>query len=179
MARLPYVDPASASPNVRALLEALPVKLNLFRMLAHAESPFRPILETGAAILAQLSLSPAVRELAILRVATLSRAKYEWTQHVPIALACGVTSEQVAALERGEIQAGCFDAVEQAVLRFVTEVANDVRASDEALDRVSTALGVRAVVELLVVVGYYRLIAGVLETTGVDLDLPVISETKV
>ena len=35
MARLPYVDPATAPPEVREALEAIP-PLNIFRTLAHA-----------------------------------------------------------------------------------------------------------------------------------------------
>jgi len=35
MARLPYVDPATAPKEVRQILERLPVSLNIFRMMAH------------------------------------------------------------------------------------------------------------------------------------------------
>ena len=69
MARLPYVDPATASEDVRTLLERLPVRLNVFRMMAHAENDFRPLVGLGTAILGRQKLSPKLRELAILRVA--------------------------------------------------------------------------------------------------------------
>ena len=41
MARLPYVDPASAPEPVRDALERVP-PLNIFRMMANADSAFRP-----------------------------------------------------------------------------------------------------------------------------------------
>src|SRR5438309_8848817 len=133
MARLPYVEPATAPEHVRELLERLPVKLNVFRMMAHAETDFRPLVGLGTAILGRQKLSAKLRELAILRVAALSPARYEWVQHVPIAQAMGATPAQVAALERGEIADDVFDAVERAVLRFPTAVPRDVRDSAEAV----------------------------------------------
>jgi alkylhydroperoxidase family enzyme len=177
MARLPYVDPASAPEQVRELLERLPVKLNIFRMMAHATTDFRPLVGLGSAILARQKLSPKLRELAILRVAVLSPARYEWVQHVPIAQATGATTAQITALERGEITADVFDAVERAVLRFTTEVLCDVRASEATFAETARHLSAQEIVELIVTVGYYMLIARLLETTAVDPDPP--SGTKV
>jgi alkylhydroperoxidase family enzyme len=170
MARLPYVDPATAPEHVRATLERLPVPLNIFRMMAHAEQDFRPLVGLGGAILAQQQLSPKLRELVILRVGQLSGARYEWVQHVPIAEAAGATKAQMTALERGEIEVPCFDPLEQAVLRFTTEVVRDVRASDATFAAVAQQLSAREVVELVITIGYYMMIARLLETTGVDLE---------
>jgi len=172
MARLPYVDPATAPAPVRELLEQLPVKLNVFRMMAHAETGVRPLVSLGTAILARQQLSPKLRELTILRVATLSPARYEWVQHVPIARATGATEAQVAALERDDVTADCFDDLERTVLRFTTEVVRDVRASDGAFDAVARRLSAREVVELILTIGYYMMIARLLESTAVDLDPP-------
>jgi alkylhydroperoxidase family enzyme len=172
MARLPYVDPATAPADVRELLERLPVKLNVFRMMAQATNGFRPLVGLGTAILGRQQLDAKLRELAILRVAMLSPARYEWVQHVPIAKAVGATEAQVAALERGDFEAACFDALERAVLRFTTEVVRDVRASDATFADVAGRLSAREVVELVITVGYYMMIARLLETTAVDLDQP-------
>lgn len=172
MARLPYVDPAAAPEAVREALARLPVQLNIFRMMAHAETSFRPMLSLGMSILAQQELSAKLRELVILRVARLSAARYEWVQHVPIALAAGATEAQVAALECGNIDDAAFDALERAVLRFTTEVVERVRASDEAFAAVAALVSPRQVVELLLTIGYYMMIARLLESTAVDLDPP-------
>ncbi|MEH2587851.1 hypothetical protein V1273_001690 [Bradyrhizobium sp. AZCC 1721] len=37
MARLPLIDPATTSGDVRASFDRMPVVLNIFRMMAHAE----------------------------------------------------------------------------------------------------------------------------------------------
>src|SRR5262249_22923405 len=125
MARLPYVEPETAPTAVREILERLPVKLNIFKMMAHAETSFRPLLQLGTSILAQQHLSAKLRELAILHVARLSPAEYEWVQHVPIAEAAGASTAQVEALRAGQIEAPCFDEVERLVLRFTTEVVRN------------------------------------------------------
>jgi alkylhydroperoxidase family enzyme len=173
MARVPYVEPATAPESVREILERLPVRLNVFRMMAHAETNFRPLLALGTSILAQQQLSAKLRELAILRVARLSPAEYEWVQHVQIALAAGASQEQVDALQRGDLEARCFDAVERVVLRFVTEVVRDVRASEATFTELAGRLSPREIVELVLAIGYYMLIARLLETMAVDLDPPV------
>src|SRR4051812_27422064 len=49
-ARPPYVDLASAPDDVRSALERIP-PLNVFRMVAHAETAFRPWLRFGGALL--------------------------------------------------------------------------------------------------------------------------------
>ena len=156
MARLPYVDPEAAPEPVREALARLPVKLNIFRMMAHAETSFRPMLSLGMSILAQQELSAKLRELIILRVGSLSRAQYEWVQHVPIALAAGASEAQIAALERGDLE-GPFDDLERVVLRFTTEVVKDVRR----------------VVEVLWTIGDCMMVALLFESTVFDLDPPV------
>src|SRR3954463_5637438 len=102
MARLPYAAPATASEPVRDALGRVP-PLNIFRMMANAETAFRPWLRWGATLLGELELDPLLRELAILRVARITpHAEYEWVQHVPIAKAVGAGDEQVVALERDQ-----------------------------------------------------------------------------
>jgi alkylhydroperoxidase family enzyme len=172
MARLPYVDPATAPAHVREILERLPVKLNVFRMMAHAETDFRPLIGLGTSILARQKLSAKLRELAILRVAALSPARYEWVQHVPIAQAVGATDDQVAALERDEPGADCFTGDQQLVLRFTAEVVRDARAADATMEGLRQHLSPREIVELLMVIGNYMMVARVMATTDMELDEP-------
>jgi alkylhydroperoxidase family enzyme len=177
MARLPYVDPADAPPPVREALELAP-PLNIFRMMANADTAFRPWLRWGATLLTDLELDPLLRELAILRVASLTpHAEYEWVQHAPIAKAVGAVDAQVEALERGDPDADCFSADERAVLGFTTEVVRDARASEEALGRVREFLSPREIVELLMVIGQYMMVARVMATTDMELDEPVDPES--
>src|SRR5918998_5862036 len=129
VARLPYVDPEHAPERVRDAFERLP-PLKIFRLVAHAETCFRPFLRLGAAILTEQQLDAKLRELAILNVARLTPAEYEWVQHVAIARAVGVSEEQVEALERGDAEAAAFSEDEKLVLRFTEQVVRDAKPDD-------------------------------------------------
>ena len=169
MARLPYVDPEVVPERVRSALEAVP-PLNVFRMVANAETAFRPWLAFGGALLSSLELDARLRELVILHVGRLSDAEYEWVQHVPIARAVGAGDAEIAALEAGDVDAACFTAAERAALRFTGEVVRDVRASDAAFEALRAELSPREIVELLLVIGQYMLVARVAVNAGIEID---------
>lgn len=176
MARLQPIEPAAAPKPVRALLAELP-DLNIIRTVAHASTCFEPFLRLGTAILTAQQLAGDLRELAILRVARLSGAEYEWVQHVPIALHAGVRREQVEALERDAIDdAAVFDERERAVLAFASEVVTQVGCSDPTYARAAAFLSERELTELVLAVGFYMLVARVMETAQVDLDPPAGAE---
>ena len=175
MARLPYVDPAQAPEAVRDVLANL-APLNIFRMVAHAESSVRRFVQFGGTILGQQQLDGKLRELAILRVAQLSKARYEWVQHVVIAKALGISDAQIEAIERGGVAAPHFDARERLVLRFTDEAVRDVRVSDSTFAEAAAAFPPREIVELILAIGFYMMVARLLETTGVDLEEKVGTE---
>ena len=168
MARLPYADPDAAPEKARALFDALPVKLNLFRMLLHAPSAMRAYLMLGNAILARQKLDPKIRELAILRVAALSPAEYERTQHVPIAKACGASDAEIAAVAKGDLAS--LDPRAALALRFTDACLREVRVPDALFEEARGAFSPQEIVELAITVGYYMMTARVLETLGVDIE---------
>lgn len=169
MARLPYMDPEDASPPVRRALQALP-PLNIFAMLAHADSAFVPYLRFGEALLTQLQLDPELRELAILLVAARTGAEYEWVQHVGIAKAIGVDDERILAVERGELDSPCFNADAQVLLRFASEVLDRPRAEEETFTALRERFPPREIVELLLVIGSYQMLAHAMTTLDIDID---------
>src|SRR5213078_268518 len=59
-----------------------------------------------------------------------------------------------------------------AVLGFTSEVVRDVGASEEAFAAVSARLSPREIVELLMVIGQYMMLARVMATTQIDIDEP-------
>ena len=173
MARISLVDPAQAAEPVREAFAALPAALNIFRVAAHAETCFRPMLRFGTAILGAQDLDARLRELAILEIARLSSARYEWVQHEAIARAVGVREEQVRAVEAAETpDADCFNDVERAVLGFTREVVIGVKASEQTFAELRRHIDEREVVELLMAIGFYMMIARLTETTETDLDSP-------
>jgi alkylhydroperoxidase family enzyme len=169
MPRIQPVDPAAAPEPVGEALTQLP-DLNIFKTLAHAETAFRPFLRFGGAVLGRLALDPKLRELAILQVAREAEAEYEWVQHVAIAKAVGVADEQIAAVERGDLDA--FDDPERAVLELAAAVVAGPRISDELFARLRAHLDDRRIVELLLTAGDYLMLARVMTILEVELDEP-------
>jgi 4-carboxymuconolactone decarboxylase len=173
MAWLPYPDAKAPSPRVREVLDQIP-PLNIFRMMANADSAFVPWLRWGAALLTELELPADLREIAILRVARLTPgAEYEWIQHEAIARSVGVSEAQVAALARDKPEDACFKEREKIVLRFTSQVVTDARPSEQVLEQAKGELSARQVVELLMVIGQYMLVGRVMATTGIEMDEPI------
>src|ERR1043165_2320041 len=121
MARIPYPEVDRLPEAEEGLARGLP-PLNIFRMLPHAPTFMRGFGQLGTAILSQAAFDARLRELIILRVGRTSPAPYEWQQHVPIGRACGVSDEEIAALERGDAQAACFEERARLVLKLTDEL---------------------------------------------------------
>jgi len=176
MARLPYVDPASAPDDVREALAAI-APLNVFRMVAHAETAFRPWLRFGGALLGAAELDATLRELAVLRVARMTPgADYEWVQHVPILLAVGGAEAHVAALAADDLEAACFDEEQRVVLRFTTEVVRDAAPGEATWAAASGRFSPRELIELLLTIGQYMMLGRIMATTRLDIDGPFGAE---
>src|SRR5690242_6020365 len=115
MARLPLIDPDTTSGDVKASFDRMPIKLNIFRMMAHAETNFIPAMRLGNSILHKQKLSPVNRELLILLVAHCENGAYEWRQHVPIALGVGVTQQQIDCIDSSRYDDAAFNDTERAL----------------------------------------------------------------
>lgn len=168
MARLPYLDPASAEEKARKVYEDLPAPLNIFRMMLHSPTNMRSLARFGAAVLGRQKLDPRLRELAILRVATLSKADYEWTQHVPIALACGAKESEISAVRKGDLDT--LDPKARLVIRFTDECVHDVKVSSGTFEEAKALFSPQEIVELVIAIGFYMMIARFLETLEVDAE---------
>lgn len=172
MPLIPYADPAFLPDEAREAFEALPRKLNIFRMWANAATCFRPGLGFGTAILSRQKLDKALREMIILVVARLEGGIYEWVQHVPIGRRAGCSDAQIAALEALRLDDAAFDAPARAMLRLVREVVRDVKASETAVAEANAHFSPQEIVEIILTAGFYMTMARMTETTRVDVDAP-------
>ncbi len=166
MARLPYPDASELSAPLAAEMATLP-QMNVLRMLSHAGEVFPSWRAFSGALLNDTAISPVLRELAILRVASLSPgADYEREQHEVIAREVGVTEAQVAGALTGSGLSG--DA--ELVVRFTEEVVQNVSPSEGTWADVAARFPPREIMELLLVIGQYMAVARIIATTGVESD---------
>lgn len=162
----------AAPEAVKQLLS--PERPNKMALLfGHAETNWPRLADLLLSILSQQKLDKKLRELAILRVANLRRAIFEWEQHVGISRAAGVTTEQLHAIESGRIDAPCFDALERLVLEATSELAETHTLSRSTFDRLAAKLSPREVVELLMAAGIYEALAKLMNAVDLESDGPI------
>ncbi|SDS61214.1 carboxymuconolactone decarboxylase family protein [Actinopolymorpha singaporensis] len=120
----------------------------------------------GAYLLGQGTLHPRIRELAILRVAIGCDAPYEWANHVPAALGAGATADEINALSD---PAAAWAPEDDAVLRAADELCADAFVSDATWTALAATRNDAEILEVLFLVGYYRMMAGFLNSAGVPV----------
>ena len=172
MARLP--DPTgSLSPAAQMLYNQLIGKRGridgMYRSLLNHPELTRRVSDLGTFLrFGSGALPDAVRELVILWLARQVGAVYEWVMHEPLARASGLTDTAIAALRAGQSPPG-LDLTQQAALR-VARCALDLQSIPENLQETVIGLvGLEGLIELVVLVGFYRMIAGVIFAFDVPL----------
>jgi 4-carboxymuconolactone decarboxylase len=154
-----------ADPQVAAAAAVLRARRGgelsgLDRMLLH--SP--PVAEGWSALLGALrnrtTLPPDLTELAVLRIAVLNEADFEWTAHEPAARRAGVSEEQLAALRTDDPAAApVFSPVQALALRFTDASSRAVAVPDAVFAALREHLDDRQVVELAATVAGYAMVS--------------------
>ncbi|MFJ9628439.1 carboxymuconolactone decarboxylase family protein [Streptomyces sp. NPDC091280] len=163
MARIPFPERSADA------LDRLPTPLNAFRMLSHAPELTGPAIDLGMAVLGS-SLPARLREVVVIAVAARTDCAYGVVQHRPIALRAGVTADQLDALVELRAEEAEFDPVESAALAATEELLARRTLTDGTLGSLRKHLTDRQVVEVITTVGYYTMLAGLLNGLGVDID---------
>ena len=178
MARIPYPRTEDLDPKVKLFFEKIiandwPV-LNLNRIMAHSSGTVRELIKLGNRLLTRSELNPRFRELAVMRAARLCGSRYEWAQHVPIALDAGLSEEQLKHIDRWK-ESDLFNPEDKVVLKFAEEIFQDHRVSENTFITASKFLNHASLVELTTAVGYWSMIANLLNTFSVEIEEELVS----
>ncbi len=165
MTTIPLPADADLDPATRERLAGLP-PLNVLRMVAHAPPSLGPFAALGASLLLEAELPARERELAILRVAHLTGAGYEWHQHEIIGRAVGMTDADLELARHG----ASTDELDSLLIAATDEITTGVRLSDATLAELLRVLGERQSLELILTVAYYNAVSRVLESARVPLE---------
>jgi len=142
---------------------------NIFRTLVRHPRLFRKSMVLGTELLLKSTLPPRLRELVILRVAWRTGSVYEWGQHLRIGRDVGLTDAEMRSLATEGADAGWSEA-ERCAIAVVDELCADDDLTDvtwaEAVDHWSEA----EVIEVLLLAGNYRMLAGFLNACRVEPD---------
>ncbi|MBW2422158.1 MAG: carboxymuconolactone decarboxylase family protein [Deltaproteobacteria bacterium] len=167
MARIPYLDLATAPESVKRMI-APDRPNNIALLFGHAETNWPRLADLLLSILGEQSLANELREIAILRVAGLRQAQFEWDQHVAISKAAGVSLEQIDAIAGGDIEAGCFSELEKLVLEAATQLVREGLVDEALVSKLADHLSHREVVELFVASGIYEAVAKLMNILELD-----------
>jgi AhpD family alkylhydroperoxidase len=159
--------PALRSGEVRNIFTTLawqPVLLQRFNALAGTFMLFS-------------TLTAAERELVVLRVAATIRCRYELGQHLPLAREAGLDEDTIRTVLDTPAVAGL--APDEALLMELTDQVLARGAVDDATwTRLQARYGEPQLIELLALIGQYRMIGDLLNIVGVQLESDMSAEVE-
>jgi len=132
--------------------------LLLFTTLARDERLFNKFFSGGLLDRGHLQLRQ--RELVIDRTTALNKCEYEWGVHIAFfGERVGLTSTQKQSLVAGSPQDECWSQDDRLLLRLCDELHNSATLSDELWAALRQRHSEEAMLELLMLAGFYRTVS--------------------
>ena len=156
------------------LPDDLPVRNNLVGAAYANPEMFRGFASLSGRVHRASHLPDRIRELALLAVAGLLGADYEWQQHARIAGHTGITEDELAALRTGD--AGAFDGADRAAVAFAVAVER-CQVDDAAWATARRHFSDVELVDLAMLAGFYGLASRFVLALDVDLEEPPAGAT--
>jgi 4-carboxymuconolactone decarboxylase len=139
-----------------------------FIALIHNPELARRLQKLGEYLRWEGKLPPRLKELAVLVTARRWTCQHEWLMHSKLALEAGVRVDVVDAIAANR-EPSSLSEEEDAVYTFCREVHATGRAGDDSFIAIKERFGLDGALELLVLNGYYTLMAMVLNSAGLPL----------
>ncbi len=144
---------------------------NVMTTLGRHRGLFRRWLLFAGGLMPGGTLPRQDTELVILRVAHLCGSAYELDHHERIGRRCGLTDADLARVAEGSAAPG-WTTRQQALLAATEELHHDDRVADGTWALLRPHLDERQLIELCLLAGHYSMLAGALNSLGVQLDDP-------
>jgi 4-carboxymuconolactone decarboxylase len=159
-------DQIASGPRARGtqhfpLVEESGALAGPFGLMLHDPALGRPLQELGSALRYRSGLSDRLREIAILAVAAATGSEFERYAHERVGRAAGLTEEELTDLAARRFTSA--DAVEAAGYLFCRRLLDERSdLTDVEYAELHEALCEITLIELVVLVGYYRTLAQLL-----------------
>jgi 4-carboxymuconolactone decarboxylase len=154
-----WMPPAADAVEPLALFRTYHVQPDL-------ASRMRPL---GSGILAHGVLEPREREIVIHRTLARAGAEYEWGVHVvAFAKPLGLTDDQIAATVSGAADDPAWSDRDRMLVALADELHDSATVSDELWEQLAANWSEPELLELLIVAGWYRLHAYVVNAAQVE-----------
>jgi alkylhydroperoxidase family enzyme len=149
--------------------EGRPKALNLLSTYAHHTALAKAFFTFNGHIIMATTLTERQRELIVLRVGTLRRAAYEFTQHLLMANDAGISDEEIRRVEN-EPDSPLWSDLDRAVLRAVDDLIGDGGISEATWAVLATEMNAQQLLDLIYTVGAYESVAFMLRSIEIQLD---------
>lgn len=118
-------------------------------------------------------LPARTRELLILRTAWNCRSRYEWGQHLELGLKAGLNDKDVLNLALFPER---LSAVDACLVAACDQLCRDKLIDDALWQQLSLQFSEADLVEIMVLVGHYQMVAGLLVNAGIQLEPAIEAE---
>jgi len=163
--RLPPIAPGSqpelADIEARILAERGRIS-PLYQVLLNSPAVAHGWEQMLSAVRNRSSVPAHLRELAILRVAVLNGAHYEFEAHAPIALAAGLSAQTLEAVRQPALNVAQFSLQEQLVLELTDAMTREIVVPDALYARIQAEFGSRTQLDLVATVAAYNMVSRLL-----------------
>jgi len=174
MTRLPLLaDRDKLPPDAQRIYDQIGSKrgrvVGPFQVLLHVPELAGRVGAVGQYIRFEGKLPADVREAAVLAAARELDCAFEWSVHEPIARAAGVSGETIAAIAARRSLDG-VPPPQRTAVAVARECLRRHGVSDELFAAAQAEWGVPGVVELVATIGYYAMLAMILNAADVSPD---------
>jgi alkylhydroperoxidase family enzyme len=146
--------------------------MRLFQTLAHNPRLLKRFNVMAGGLLTKGLLPARERELVILRTAFRCTSVYEFGQHTIIGLASGLRQDEIDRIVLPPEEAA-FPSSDEALIRMVDELYDGNWVTDQTWLQLRDRWHEAELLELLMVAGFYWMLAGVLNSAGVEAEAEV------
>ena len=162
MSRIPELERYQLSPEQTKVYDAILASRGSlhgpFRAWLHSPELAQRAQRLGEQVRFRTTLSPRLKELAILVTARFWDAQIEWSLHEPLARESGIPRSIIDDIKRR--RAPAFELRDdEAVYNYTLELLRDHFVEDEVYEAAAEHVGPRGMTELTVLIGYYTMVA--------------------
>ncbi len=171
MGRVSLLTPRDLPDEHRGFVESLDGQgafINLYPAMAHSPAALRRLYDL-LVTLYRGALTPRIREIAILSAVAASNGQYALGWHLLDAQEAGLSRDETRAII-AEDDASLLSPMDATVSRFARELTLAATVSNATFTSLADAMDEREIVEVVLVVGLYRLVACVANGLSVELD---------
>jgi 4-carboxymuconolactone decarboxylase len=171
MARVPEITDRTEIPETqRAIYDEITASRGRvagpFPTLLNSPEMALQVARIGHHVRFNHDFDPKIFEVIVLCAAREFDCLFEWAAHARAAEQAGVRPEVVAAIRNRTAPAGLSEQ-QQLIFHFVHELASKHRITQSTFDAAKAWLGDKGVVDLAATVGYYALLACVMDAVEV------------